>query len=751
MIEPSCWPRHEGCVEFDPVTESILRMINDWKLDVGQLARAIFAQRYFVILGTIILAALGVAAVSTQDDEYSASATVIVEDRGLNVPEAERIVEAASADPEAILNHVELMKNANVLERAMEMLKDRGAEMYVPEDFASGGLLSSVAEALPVDIPELWPEDESVVIDEDDELARRLPADLVQYGKNLSVAPVGRTRLIQVNFTHKTPKLAAAGANALADAYVTLYREEQTALGDNAVEWMVDQAASLRVKSSEADKAVEEFRRESGLLQSGGSRLIEQKITETQAQLTTAELESIALTSKVSSLEAAMQGNNPFAVTEIADAESVRNLRSQISLFNAELADLEATYGPNHPLLLAKNDQITLATRSLNNEIQNIVAGFRNQATGAKQRVTALRQVLNQQESALADANIRSVELRDLEKDARIGNEVLEGFLGRLQEVAAREDARAQPVDLRVVNRAQIPSNPIGLSTSVLGVVFLFGGFLATSSVAMLREASRRVVREPADLQAIAPNAKVSVIPRRVGRRGDLEDLHFLVSSSPYAHFSASVRNAYRQTIATLPDEQHTVMLTSAQPGDGKTTMSLCFAEVVANTGRSVVLVDTDFRRPKIHVHTALGRIAGLSDWLEGTEALRCKRPDGSQFYAITAGSGELAHPDRWNTQTIRELLDTLRDRFDTIILDTPPVAALADPFLVAAESSMVMFVTRWQHTKLNYVRDMIPRLMERTSRVELILTDVDLKRAASQGFKAPMEYYQDTAAYYSE
>jgi Mrp family chromosome partitioning ATPase len=164
-----------------------------------------------------------------------------------------------------------------------------------------------------------------------------------------------------------------------------------------------------------------------------------------------------------------------------------------------------------------------------------------------------------------------------------------------------------------------------------------------------------------------------------------------------------------------------------------------------------VVLVDTDFRRPKIHIHTGLGRIAGLSDWLEGTQPLRCKRPEGSEFYTITAGSSELLHPDRWNSQTIQELIATLKRRFECVILDTPPVAALADPFLIAAECSMVMFVTRWQHTKLNYVRDFVGPLKERSERVELILTDVDLKGAASHGFKAPMEYYKDTAQYYTE
>jgi Mrp family chromosome partitioning ATPase len=211
------------------------------------------------------------------------------------------------------------------------------------------------------------------------------------------------------------------------------------------------------------------------------------------------------------------------------------------------------------------------------------------------------------------------------------------------------------------------------------------------------------------------------------------------------------VRNIYRQTVATLPGDQHVVMFTSSQPGDGKTTMSLCFAEVVANTGKSVVLVDTDFRRPKVHVHTGLGRIAGLSDWLEGTEPLRCKRPAGSEFYTITAGSSELAHPDRWNNETIAELLATLNGRFDCVILDTPPVAALADPYLIAGESNLVFFVTRWKHTKLSYVRDLVGPMKERTDRVELILTDLDIKAAASHGYTAPMEYYKDTAHYYTE
>jgi uncharacterized protein involved in exopolysaccharide biosynthesis/Mrp family chromosome partitioning ATPase len=730
--------------------ERDLFMINDWKLDVGHLVRAVSAQRYFVLAGTILLTLVGVGLLSMKEDEYAASAMILVDDRGLNVPEAEAILEESAADAESLLSHVELIKSTKVMRRAVQDLDRNGVKLYGDAAESSGGLLSSVAAAIP---STLWPEGSAGTVRDENGLAPRQSPELVAFARHTAVAALGRSRLIEVTFHHTDAERAAAGANALADAYVQQQREEQVAIGNDAVQWMVEQAASLRQKSSAADQAVEQFRRDSGLLQTGGSRLIEQKITETQAQLTQAELDSIALNSKVLSIETALQRNNPFALAEIADAESVRGLRTQISLFEAELADLEATYGQNHPLLVAKKEQIALSQRSVENEIANIVASFRNQANGAQQRVTALRQVLQSQEQELADANLRGVELRDLEKEARIGNEVLEGFLGRLQGVAAREDARVQPLDLRVVSRAEVPTDPSGLPRSVLSLVCLVGGFLVSSSAAMFREASRRVIRDPDDLKAIAPNCGVWVIPRREsGRRGaEVENLHHLITATPYAHFSASVRNAYRQTVATLPEDQHTVMLTSAQPGDGKTTMSLCFAEVVANTGRSVVLVDTDFRRPKIHVHTRLGRIAGLSDWLEGTEPLRCKRPEGSEFYTITAGSGELTHPDRWNTQTIRELLQTLKGRFDTVILDTPPVAALADPFLVAAESSMVLFVTRWQHTKISYVRDLIGPLRERTPRVELILTDVDLKGAAAHGYTAPMEYYRDTAAYYTD
>jgi uncharacterized protein involved in exopolysaccharide biosynthesis/Mrp family chromosome partitioning ATPase len=721
-------------------------MINDWKFDLGHLTQALFAQRYFIALGTILLTLIGVALVSMKADIYAADALVLVEDRGLNVTEAESILEQGVVDDESVLGHVELMKGPETLRRALSDLREKGINVFADDEDAGGGLLASVAAAIP---NPLWSEKGGLAENGFDET--RLSPDMIAFSRKLSVSTLGKARLIKVTFEHNDPTVAAAGANALADSYVTLRRDEQVQVGNDAVAWMMEQASELRAKSTQADQAVETFRRDSGLLQTGGTRLIEQKITEIQTQLTTAELDSLALQTKVEAIDKALQKNNPFAVPEIANAESVAELRLQINGFNAELADLQATYGPNHPLLLAKEEQITLSKKALADEINNIVVGFRNDARGAEQRVIALRQVLQTQEEALADANLRGVALNDLEKDAKIGNEVLEGFLGRLQEVASREDLRVQPLNLRVVSRAETPVEPAGTPKAILGAICLVGGFLVSGSAAMFREMSRRVVRDPDDLKSLAPNGRILVIPRREGHDPNGRPLHHLISATPYAHFSASVRNAYRQSIATLPDDQQTIMMTSAQPGDGKTTMALCFAEVVANTDRSVVLVDTDFRRPKIHIHTGLGRIAGLSDWLEGTQPLRCKRPEGSEFYTITAGSSELLHPDRWNSQTIQELIATLKRRFECVILDTPPVAALADPLLIAAECSMVMFVTRWQHTKLNYVRDFVGPLKERAERVELILTDVDLKGAASHGFKAPMEYYKDTAQYYTE
>ena len=269
----------------------------------------------------------------------------------------------------------------------------------------------------------------------------------------------------------------------------------------------------------------------------------------------------------------------------------------------------------------------------------------------------------------------------------------------------------------------------------------------------MVREVTRRVVRDPRDLKSVVKNAKVWIVPRRDSerRRAEADNLHQVIRTMPYAHFSASVRNIYSRTVAALPDKQHTIMLSSAQPADGKTTMSLCFAEVAANAGRSVVLVDTDFRRPKIHERTGLGQIVGLSDWAGRHRAASLQAPRRQRVLHDHCRHGAMLNPDRWNTETIKELLATLQDRFETIILDTPPIAALADPFLVAAESSMVLFVARYQHTKLTYVRDLIPPLAERARRMEIILTDVDIKAAAAQGLKGPMEYYQDTAGYYTD
>lgn len=673
-------------------------MFSDWKLDVGRLIRAILVQRYLVLFGTVLLTLLGIGLLSLKDDRYTATALIVVDERLSEEAEQEGSGDAPADDGEDVLGHVELIKSPPVMRRALKTLNgEEGRPVDASE--ASGGLLSSAAKAIPSD---LWADGADEAGDGEGGAVRQ-SADVLAFADAVEV--VGRSQLIKVAFTDGDAARAAAGANALADAYIDVKREER---GD-------DIGAEVTARPS------------------SGASPAEQEIAETQAQLTTAELDSVALSSKVQSIETALANDDPLGVVEIAEHEQVRDLRAQIRAFRAEQAELQAAYGQDHPLMVAKEDQIALAQQSLDSTIENVVTGFRNRSEGARQQVVVLQQLLQQQKQDLANGNPGAspvIDARDLDVDAA-----------------------ALPLDIKIAARAEVPGEPSGPHRMLWSFLFLIGGFLLSSSAAVAREVTRRVVRDPRDLKSVVMNAKVWIVPRRDSerRRAEADNLHQVIRTMPYAHFSASVRNIYSRTVTTLADKQHTVMLSSAQPGDGKTTMSLCFAEVAANAGRSVVLVDTDFRRPKIHERTGLGQIVGLSDWLEGTEPLRCKRPDGCEFYTITAGMAPMLNPDRWNTDTIKELLETLQDRFETIILDTPPIAALADPFLLAAESSMVLFVTRYQHTKLNYIRDLVPPLAERARRMEIILTDVDIKAAAAQGLKGPMEYYQDTAGYYTD
>ncbi len=669
-------------------------MFSDWKFDVGRLIRAILVQRYLVLIGTVLLTLLGVGLLSLKADRYTATALIVIDDRASNEPEDDSSSDVPVDDADNILDHVELIESAPVMRRALDTLNVEGDR---PADAGetSGGLLSSAAKAIPSD---LWAEDGTA-----EDGGGRKTADVSAFADAVEV--IGRSQLIKVAFTDGDAARAAAGANALADAYIGIKREERGDVGAPAT------AAESRSGDSQAEQA----------------------IAETRAQLTTAELDSVALISKIQSIETALANNDPLGVSEIAEHEQVRDLRAQLRAFRAEQAELQAAYGQDHPVVVAKEDQIALAQQSLDGTIDNVVTGFRNRSESARQQVVVLQQLLQQQQQDLANGDTGgslTIDARDLDFDAAIS-----------------------PLEVKIAARAEVPDEPSGPHRALWSFLFLVGGFLVSSSAAMVREVTRRVVRDPRDLKSVVKNAKVWIVPRRDSerRRAEADSLHQVIRTMPYAHFSASVRNIYSRTVAALPDKQHTIMLSSAQPADGKTTMSLCFAEVAANAGRSVVLVDTDFRRPKIHERTGLGQIVGLSDWLEGTEPLRCKRPDGSEFYTITAGMAPMLNPDRWNTETIKELLATLQDRFETIILDTPPIAALADPFLVAAESSMVLFVTRYQHTKLTYVRDLIPPLAERARRMEIILTDVDIKAAAAQGLKGPMEYYQDTAGYYTD
>jgi Mrp family chromosome partitioning ATPase len=261
-------------------------------------------------------------------------------------------------------------------------------------------------------------------------------------------------------------------------------------------------------------------------------------------------------------------------------------------------------------------------------------------------------------------------------------------------------------------------------------------------------------VRTPESLRRALGVARVHLVPHHPLKNRHAQ-LYEVVQRNPFSLFSESMRALYRNQVAGL-GPVGAVAVTSARPHDGKTSLSLALAQAASQAGRRVVVVDTDFRQARIDKLFDLVGQPGLADWIAGEATLdtivyHAPDTEAVPFALVPAGRLTSAALDRFNVDALVELMAGLSPHFDLIVLDTPPLLALSDARVACAAASRVLFVARWGHTTdrdLEAVADIAP--IDHT-RFACVMTDVDLRKAASSGFHDAYRNYRASQHYYDE
>lgn len=690
------------------------------KVDVKRLAQTLWRQKWLILGITAVLWLPAVLLINSMTPLYSASTVVVIDphpNRVINIPS---VSEPMGIFQDTVNTEVEILRSRDLARRVVEALNLGQEPEYAATAEKPGpltplleegrALLADVAGALPGPLPAMLTPPPRPAAPTGDAAEMESTRLIDAFQKNLRVSPGVQSRAIRITVEAKDPQLAARAANAVADAYVAIQVETKRNATQRASEWLQSRLDELRQDMTTTGRAaVEAMRSETGMVKGRDAPLVNEEMSALNAQLAEARSAHANAQARLRQLQAVRPGNPESLVgADIGGDPLITGLRQRQTALSAQLAELRAQYGDRHPALTRPAAELRELNASLATEVDRVVRGLRGEVEQQVARIQDLSRRLEGLRNESFDTLQADVRLRELQRQADASDDNYRRAVTRLKETQVLQALEMTP-DVRIVSSASVPTGPVGPGKTVLaGLAAVVCGAIATG-IALVRTMGQRGVYSSHQVEALLGLPAVGIVPL-LGRskRGtdSARDPYAETSGSDFAE--AVWRLCARLRLVRTGAEPATakggevIMLTSSVADEGKTTMAVALSAFLADAGRRVVVVDCDTRRPSIHRLLGNGRPPkGLTDLLNGDATLdQVVHLDERRRVAVIAAGRPVDRPQTLlGSQAMLSLLVELSERYDVIVLDTPPVLSVSDALILAPLADRILYVVRWART----------------------------------------------------
>jgi len=544
----------------------------------------------------------------------------------------------------------------------------------------------------------------------------------------LSVTVPPNSRILAVSFTGPDPNLAAAAANLAMQLYLNQQRGQEYDDLAQAQAWIEDHATTLQAQLDDTETALAKARAAAGVVTGTQGTLTSETASRLAASLVDAKA---TLAGAQARLNAAAAGD--AAAADAAIAPNLLPLRKEQADLTAQVQSLSGQYGPAYPDLLSARAQLAAITGEIDAETGRELDAARAEVAADQAQVNTLAAALDTARAESQAEDEETAPIRALEQRADANKAMLQAMTLQAGQLA-QQSALTKP-DARIISAAFPPAAPdsphrglVLAAASVLGVCM---GLL----LAGLAEALDTSFRSGADLRAATGLTCLALVP----------ETHLPTNApvdAPFSLFSEQMR-ALRTGLALTGSR--VIAITAARPGEGKTTLTIALGRALAAAGLRVVAIDGDIRQPSFDPVFSSGGAVGLTDLLAGLAGLDdiLQRDSLTPLQVIDGGTQGRDALSLFLSPALPDLLEKLRDRFDVVLLDVPPVFALAEARVLARVADSALFCVRWAHTPRRVVRAAVAMLREANVNLSgAVLTRVNAAKHGRSGF-ADAEMYQ--------
>lgn len=540
------------------------------------------------------------------------------------------------------------------------------------------------------------------------------------------------TYVVDLGFESVDPVKAARLANAFAEVYIEASVNRRTGTAARQAAMLQGRLSELSRAAQAADARLGQYRAATGIVGEGSTSVTDQQISPLASQVATAESEAAAARSKLAAARSQVGSGGITAVSAVLGSTVISNLRAQRATLMSQASEISTRYGPLHPEALRVKEQLQAIDQQIQEEANRVIGGLQSEANAATARAASLRSDLNQLKGAQAAETRYSATAdsfkRTAESTRQAYNQAAE-LTQRTDQIAASPLAQAQ-----IIESAAIPAAPSAPNKKMLlagGLVFAL--LLGTGTVAM-QELLSAGLRTRADLESLGLPLLASVPMAAKGGNGRVEGSPGIspadaLIDAPFTAYAEAFRSIRSTLTISSEHPVKVIALVSSLPGEGKTTSSLSLARMMAMSGERTIVVDMDTRRAGLSALAGMGGTIGLVEVLrDGTDyATAIQKDKVENLDILPVSSAAFVPGDLFTGDKMRDLLTALRQRYDCVIFDTPPLLGVNDARAIAAISDAVLVAVRWDKTPKTAVisaRDLLDQDHART--VGAIYTMVD-------------------------
>ena len=528
-----------------------------------------------------------------------------------------------------------------------------------------------------------------------------------QARRNLKIRARANTRIVEISYQAAEPRLAADFVNTLANEFIQQDLEARWQMAEHNESFFRNQLGVVKKQLAEFEKQLQNYGNDIGLLFSSQKEdVVEDKLRQLQQELLKARADRVV---KQSSYLMASE-SAPDSLPAVLDDPTLKEYHVKLTDLKRQLAELDTTLTPTNPKVKKAQSQIAALEVALAAERENIVRRVHNEYVAAQRREQMFAADYVSQGRLVSAQAAKVARYNIIKRDVDTNRQLYDSMLQRVKETGIVAALRAS--NIRVIDPAQPPPFPVARELSVNAVLGSFGGGLLGLALVVIRQRVNRKIQEPGDSLSYLKSAEIGIIPSnnftrswrllrgKSDSQADRRDLALVMQRRAGSPMAVSFRMILTTLLFARGDGKapKVIVVSSANPSEGKTTIICNLAIALARVNKRVALVDGDLRAPGLHEIFEIGDGVGLSDALvdpkhsEG-QPLRLRETSIPNLSLVTRGtvSGE----DLVYASHLPGIINQLRNQFDAVLIDSPPVLYAPEARVFGQLADAVIMVLR--------------------------------------------------------